>query len=66
MNQQLIVKLEVVKGDNKYCMCIPMGAPLGEAYDAAFEFLKHLTEMSKQAVDQVKPVEPVAAEVVGE
>lgn len=50
MDQILHIELKIVKGKNSYTFCMPYGAPLGEAYDAAHEVLQHLTEQANEAV----------------
>jgi hypothetical protein len=57
MNQKGAVILEVTKGDNRYEFVMPIGAPFGEAYDAAFQALMTITEMAKNAAEAAKPVE---------
>lgn len=54
MNQKLTVQLEVVKGDHTFVFAMPAGAPLGSAYDAAFEVLNQLLEFSKNAAKQAE------------
>ena len=41
--------IEVTKTSSVYQFIIPVGSPLGEAYDACFEVLNSLVEMSKEA-----------------
>jgi hypothetical protein len=70
MNVKSYVDVEVVKSERVYHFLMPVGAPFGEAYDAAFEALGSITEMAKQAVENAKPKdekgEPVEAEVVND
>jgi len=43
--------IEIVKGDRTYTFVMPLQAPLGEAYDAAFQVLKTVTELAYQAAE---------------
>jgi hypothetical protein len=55
----------VKKEDRTYTFILPIGAPLGEAYDACFKVLEEIVEMSKVAVERAKPAEqPIQPEVV--
>lgn len=54
MNAKSAVIIEVRKNDNVYEFVMPAGAPLGEAYDAGFEVLKSIVELSHQAVERAK------------
>lgn len=49
------VILEVTKNERKYRFEMPVGAPFGECYDAAFEVLNKVSELAKQASDKMKP-----------
>ena len=33
---------------------MPLGAPFGKAYDAAYEVLQHIVDLSKKAAEQAK------------
>ena len=54
------VTVEVEKNDKTFLFLMPVGAPLGEAYDAAFEVLQELVARSKEAADSVKQQDPNA------
>lgn len=59
IDQRAVVTLEVEKNDRKYSFTMPigeppLGAPYGEAYDAAYEFLQEIVEMSQKAADRAK------------
>ncbi|HXB10858.1 MAG TPA: hypothetical protein VNZ45_02645 [Bacteroidia bacterium] len=57
----------VEKESRTYEFHLPAGAPYGEAYDAAFQFLAKVSEMAKEAAEAQKPQdkqEEVAAELV--
>jgi len=69
MNVKSYIDIEIVKNERTYHFFMPVGAPFGEAYDAAFEALSNVTEMAKKATENAKPKdmtesEEVAAEVV--
>jgi hypothetical protein len=55
MNIKSAVIIEIEKGGKIYQFIMPMGAPLGEAYDAAFEVLRGVVDMSRQAMESAKP-----------
>jgi len=57
MDQRGLISLEVKKGDNTFVFLMPIGAPLGEAYDAAFECLQEILGMSQRAAEQAKPAQ---------
>lgn len=42
---------------HQYRFIIPHGAPLGEAYDAAFKALNQILRMAQEASEKVKPEE---------
>jgi hypothetical protein len=48
------VHFEAIKNDNMYFMSMPAGAPLGESYDAVFEILLKIVELSQSAADKMK------------
>lgn len=54
MDQRGIISLELEKNGKKFSFTMPMGTPLGEAYDAAFSFLSEVLEMSKRAVEKAE------------
>ena len=49
------VELEIKKGDRTYRFFMEIGAPFGEAYDAAYEAFSGVAQMAKQASDNAKP-----------
>lgn len=57
MEQKAVVNLEVKKGERTFVFTMPIGSPYGEAYDAAFNVLNEILEMSKKAVEAAKPAE---------
>lgn len=58
------VILTVKKNDRVFELHMPMGAPYGEAYDAIFEMLGNIVELSKEAAEKAKRPETTSAEVV--
>lgn len=57
MDLRSYVDVEVKKNDRVYHFFMPVGAPYGEAYDAAFDALTSITDLAKQAVEQARPKE---------
>jgi len=60
MDQKMMLHFEVKKNDRTYVLEVPMGASYGEAYDATFELLQGILELSKQAADKAKAEQPEA------
>lgn len=54
MNVKNVVVIEIEKGDFVFSFSMPVGAPFGQAYDAAFEVLQQILEFSQKAADQVR------------
>lgn len=54
MDIKTSVILEVEKDGHVFSLSMPSGAPFGKAYDAAFDFLQKIIELSKQAADQAQ------------
>lgn len=48
---------DIKKGERVYRFEMPVGAPYGECYDAAFEVLKKITQLAKEAADKAEPEE---------
>jgi len=48
------LSLEVVNKDHTYRLQLPVGAPLGEAYEATWEMLKKIVDMVNESVDKAK------------
>lgn len=46
--------LESKKGEKTFRFYMPIGAPLGECYDACFEFLQRITEAANKAVENTE------------
>ena len=51
------VVIEIKKEDHTFSFHMPLGAPFGKAYDAAYEVLQHIVDLSKKAADQAKQAE---------
>lgn len=49
------VVMEVKRNDFTFRLELPVGAPLGDAYEAIFEMLGKVVEMAKESVDKAKP-----------
>lgn len=65
MDIQSRIIVESKKGeDGKFIfrLDMPVGVPFGMAYDACFEFLNHISEMSRTAVEKARPTEEPVAE----
>lgn len=54
MELKSILALEVVKNERTYRLELPVGAPLGEAYEATWEMLKKIVELVNESVDKAK------------
>jgi len=54
MTQKAVIYLEVEKNDHKYSFTMPIGAPLGEVYDAAFEMLQEIVKLANEAVEKAE------------
>lgn len=72
MDFSMLNIFSVTKGERKYTFAVPQNAPYGEAIDSCFEVLMKLTEMQKEALDNLKKTDtsaalgaPVEPEVVG-
>lgn len=52
-----IVQIEIQKGERVYTFQMPVGAPVGEALDAAFDVLDELRDLIHNAVSKSKPQE---------
>jgi hypothetical protein len=66
MDMKSALVMTIVQNENTYTFIMPAGASLGEAYNAAFQALQNVLELSKDAVERAKPksTEEVTAEVV--
>jgi len=68
MNQKLVVQLEHIVGDRNYYLYLPVGGPIGEAYDACHAMLQQIVQMANDANDSARQTnndsEAAAAELV--
>ena len=55
INQKGIVVFEIEKNERNYAFHMPIGAPLGEVYDCAFEVLNEILELAKKSTETAKP-----------
>lgn len=55
MELKSIVAIEVEKNERIFKLELPVGAPLGDAYEACWEMLNKIVAMAKESVDQAKP-----------
>lgn len=51
------VVIEITKDNHTFQFVMPTGVSYGTAYNAAFEVLQNILEMSKQSLEQAKPME---------
>jgi len=51
------IDMEVVSNENRYVFNMPLNAPAGEAYDAAFQVLEQILEMAKVTKDRMQKEE---------
>lgn len=54
------VVIEITKDDHVFSFHMPVGAPLGKAYDACHDALLEILEFSKQAAAAAKQTEAAA------
>ena len=52
------VTMVVEKNDKNFTFVMPAGANWGESYDACFECLLKIVELSKQAAESMKQTPP--------
>lgn len=50
------VIMEVKRNDFTFNLELPVGAPLGDAYEAVLEMLSKIVEMAKESVEKNRPV----------
>ena len=66
MDMKNCIEFSTVKGDNRvYTFHIPSGAPFGEMYDAAFEFLSQTISLAQEAAAKAAPQEVRADQTQG-
>ena len=49
-----MIAIEIKKEDRKYVFMMPLGCPLGEAYDVCHETLQEIIKMSHELADRAK------------
>lgn len=54
MDKKALISFEVKSNERVYTLLIPVGAPLGEAYDAVFTMLNELLAESQKAVESAQ------------
>ncbi len=54
MDQRAVLNMEVEKNGHRYVFSMPIGAPLGESYDAVYSVLEEIVKLSKQASENMK------------
>ncbi len=57
MNIKPVVNLEIEMESNVYVFSMPVGASWGEAYNACFQSLQKVMELSNQALESTRPKE---------
>jgi hypothetical protein len=62
MNLRSFVSIELEKNGRVYSYLMPVGAPYGEAYDAAFEICQNILDMAKKASEGAKRQDDIAVE----
>jgi hypothetical protein len=58
-----IVSIEVKVGEVMYQFLMPVGTPLGSAYDAAHQVLMEIVELANKAAENAKPKDSAAKEI---
>jgi hypothetical protein len=66
MELNSVVNIIVEKNNKKFTFGMPVGANYGESYDACFECLMKITELSREAAAQMEQKAPKASEATGE
>lgn len=57
--EKAFYEINITKNEREYRFSIPIGAPFGEAYDAAFEALRKVVQKSQESLESVqKPEQP--------
>lgn len=64
MELKSMIALEFEKGGRTYRMELPNEAPLGEAYEAASNFMVKISDLIKDHANSLVPREPEAIEDV--
>jgi alpha-D-ribose 1-methylphosphonate 5-triphosphate synthase subunit PhnI len=64
MDQIATFNLKLEKNDKTFTFSMPLGCPIGEAYDATHEMLNELVLLSQEAADKAKRPEEKKKEEV--
>jgi hypothetical protein len=64
MNVKATVNIMIEKNERTYVFSMPVGAPFGEAYDAAFEALTQISNMAKEAIESARNKESKSVEEI--
>lgn len=54
MELKSTVQVRVTKSTRDYSFLMPVGAPLGEAYDVCHEILREIVKMANEAAERSK------------
>lgn len=54
MNEKLVVHFSAEKDGHTFIFSMPVGCPLGLAYDAVHQVLEKITELAKKATEKAK------------
>lgn len=52
MNIRAVINIEIEKNDRTYIFSMPVGAPFGEAYDAAYEALSKILTIAAEEAEK--------------
>ena len=58
MKQMAMVHIKVCMDEHEFTFEMPVGAPIGKAYDAAHQVLQQILVMAKNASDSAKSEMP--------
>ena len=59
MEEKGIYVIEETRNSRTYSLSMPLGSPIGEAFDVTHEFLQKLTQLAKKSAEQVKKSDPL-------
>ncbi len=66
MEQKLLIAINIEENGHKFTFLMPVGAPIGSAYNAAHMALGEITKIAKDAADKSKSNPEESPEVVAE
>jgi len=52
MDIRALISIEIKKNDRTYVFNMPVGAPYGEAYDAAYEVTSKILQLAAEAAEK--------------